>query len=37
MVPVYIDNDSTAPTWFKVVAVCALVALTVYIVIDSRR
>jgi hypothetical protein len=36
MVPVFIENDASAPMWVKLVAVVLLVVLVVSVVFDSR-
>lgn len=36
MVPIFIEEDASAPFWLKVLTIGALAALVVYIVIDSR-
>jgi hypothetical protein len=37
MVPIFIEEDTSAPMWVKVIAVSLFIALVVYIVIDSRQ
>jgi len=37
MVPVFIDNNASAPMWVKLVAVVLIVVLVVSLVFDSRH
>jgi hypothetical protein len=37
MVPIFIENDASAPMWVKLVAVVLLVVLVVSVVFDSRH
>jgi hypothetical protein len=37
MVPVFIDNNASAPMWVKLVAVVLIVVLVVSVVFDARH
>jgi hypothetical protein len=37
MVPIFIENDASAPMWIKLVAVVLIVVLVVSVVFDSRH